>query len=71
MIARNLFPPDPIAWREDVKHLTRASMFRPALVFIWSYFVKLGFLDGVAGFDYALARASYARDVLKNLRAIQ
>ncbi len=71
MIARKAFPPDPIAWREEVKQLTRASILRPALVFAWSYIVKLGFLDGVPGFDYALSRAGYARDVLRRLRAIQ
>lgn len=71
MIARNAFPPDPVPWREEVKQLTRASFLRPALVFAWSYIVKLGVLDGVAGLDYALARAGYARDVLKRLRAIQ
>jgi len=71
MISRNLFPIDPVAWREEVKQLTRASIFRPALVFAWSYIVKFGFLDGVAGFDYALSRASYARDVIRRLRSIQ
>lgn len=71
MIARNAFPPDPVEWRQDLKGLTRASIFRPALVFLYSYVLRLGFLDGVAGLDFALARAAYARDVRRRLRAFQ
>ena len=71
MIARDAFPPDPVIWRQDLKKATRASAFRPYLVFFYSYILKGGFLDGIAGFDYALAKASYARDVLSLLRNAQ
>ncbi len=67
MIARNAYPADPVAWREEAKALTRASILRPYLVFLYSYVARLGFLDGVAGLDFALARARYARDVLRRL----
>lgn len=69
MIARNAFPPDPIDWRDDLKKATRGSVLRPVLVFLYSYFIRLGFLDGVAGLDYALARAGYARDILRHLKS--
>lgn len=67
MTARHLWPADPVAWREELKTHTRAARLRPALVFLYSYIARLGFLDGVAGLDYALARAGYARKVLRNL----
>lgn len=67
MIQREAFPSDPIWWREDLKRLTRGSFLRPYLVFLYSYVLKLGVLDGVAGLDFALHRARYARDVLRKL----
>ncbi len=70
MTQRGAWPKDPVAWREDLKRLTRASLFRPLLVFVYSYIVMGGFLDGIAGFDYALHRAGYARNVLRRLHAI-
>ena len=33
--------------------------FRSLIMFIYSYFLKLGFLDGRAGFDYAFSKAWY------------
>ena len=33
--------------------------FRPLIFFIYSYLIKLGFLDGKAGFDYAFAKSWY------------
>ncbi len=33
--------------------------FKPLLFFIYAYIVRLGFLDGRAGFDYAFALSSY------------
>ena len=67
MIRRNAFPADPVKWRQDLKLLTRRSWFRPWLVFFYSYIVRLGFLDGVAGLDWALARKNYARDVMRKI----
>lgn len=71
MITRNAFPRDPVEWRQILKDFTRTSPLRPALVFLHSYMLELGFLDGVAGFDFALHRARYARDVLRRLRKAQ
>lgn len=69
MIKRGAFPPDPVPWRESLKQFTRASWVRPYLLFVYGYIFKLGFLDGVAGFDYALARAKYAHDVIKRIQS--
>lgn len=68
MTRRGAHPVDPVPWREDLKRMTRASWLRPYLVFLYGYVARGGFLDGVAGFDFALHRASYARDVLKKIR---
>lgn len=71
MTLKGAWPVDPVPWRETLKALTRASWLRPYLVFLHSYVLRLGILDGVAGLDFALARAGYARDVLKRLRHAQ
>lgn len=71
MITRDAFPIDPVQWRQELKLATRSAWFRPYLVFLHSYILKLGVLDGVAGLDFALHRARYARDVLRLLRNAQ
>ena len=45
--------------RRVLKQLFSLSPARPLLVFLHSYLWRLGFLDGWAGFHYALARAFY------------
>jgi glycosyltransferase involved in cell wall biosynthesis len=35
------------------------SPLKPLLIFIYSYVLKLGFLDGRAGFDFAISRSFY------------
>jgi glycosyltransferase involved in cell wall biosynthesis len=71
MIQRDAFPVDPVKYRQDLKVLTRTSWFRPWLVFLYGYILRGGFMDGVPGFDYALARKNYAREVLRRVRNIQ
>ncbi len=68
MILRGAYPKDPIFWREWLKRMTRKSSLRPYLVFLYSYVFNLGFLDGKAGFRFALSRKDYCDIVLKNLR---
>lgn len=70
MTRRDVWPVDPVQWRQDLKTATRARWFRPWLVFLYSYVLRGGFLDGVAGLDFALARARYAKDILVKLRNI-
>lgn len=45
--------------RRWLKRLFAALPVRPLMVFLHSYGLRLGILDGRAGFDYALARAFY------------
>lgn len=45
--------------RRMMKHLFNVLPFRPLALFLYSYILKAGFLDGRAGFDYAIMRAFY------------
>jgi glycosyltransferase involved in cell wall biosynthesis len=62
------WPKDPIAYRQFFKSILRQSYLRPVAVFIFGYFVKLGFLDGLEGFDYALKRTQYAYQIVHKTR---
>lgn len=48
-------------WRRLAKKWLPRLPLRPALVFLDSFILQLGFLDGRSGYDYALARARYYR----------
>lgn len=70
MIMRGAYPKDPVWWREALKRLTRKFRFRGALMFVYVYFVKLGFLDGKAGFAFALSRKVYCDRVVELMAAL-
>ncbi len=57
----DLWPQDPSALRQMLKKIFRSAPFRGLIVFLHSYIYKLGFLDGLAGFDFAHKRGSYYR----------
>ena len=59
MNKKGAWPKDPIAWRETLKKVLRHNPLRPELAFFHSYILKLGFLDGAAGFDFAKSRWLY------------
>ncbi len=67
MTQNNTWPDDPVFWRKVLKRYLRKSPLRPALIFIYSYLFKGGFLDGSAGFHYAALKARYGRDILRHL----
>jgi len=67
MTRRKSFPKDPIVWREFLKTYIRTSIFRPYIMFLYSYVFKLGFLDGRNGFDFALSRKTYCDLIRKHL----
>ncbi len=71
MIVREAYPKDPVFWREWLKRMTRKSGLRPYLMFLYSYILKLGFLDGKAGLGFALSRKDYCDMVLKNLSKLK
>lgn len=59
MTKRDIWPKDPVLWREIVKRHLRTSVLRPYVVFLYSYVMKMGFLDGVKGYHFALSRKCY------------
>lgn len=66
MIKRNAYPKDPVQWRETLKRLFRRMPMRGCIAFVHSYIWKLGFLDGIAGYNFARSRAHYYNLVRKD-----
>lgn len=62
-----LFANDPTERRRALKRLANRLPFRPALRFLYVYVVRLGFLDGHAGFRYAQMLASYQYFIDQNV----
>jgi len=56
---RNLFSKDPVARRKQQKRLSYHLPLRPQIVFFAFYFLKAGFLDGKAGFNFCRLRQMY------------
>jgi glycosyltransferase involved in cell wall biosynthesis len=54
-----LFRGDPIDRRRTLKQLLYHVPLRPQIVFLYLYFVRLGLLDGRAGFYFSRMRATY------------
>jgi hypothetical protein len=50
---------DPTRRRAALKSLAYRMPGRPLLVFVYLYFVRRGFLDGVAGYRFASLRRTY------------
>jgi len=63
MNKKGAWPEDPIAWREFVKSTIRRSRFRPQIVFLGVYLLKLGFLDGRNGLFWAKQRYKYLKKI--------
>lgn len=66
MNAKAAWPVDPVPWRQWVKVWLRQSRFRPELMFLACFVVKLGFLDGRKGLDFARKKGFYYK-VIKNI----
>jgi len=54
-----LWSRDPVARRRALKDLSFHLPFRPELRFCYTYFARLGFLDGAPGFTYCRLLAVY------------
>ncbi len=70
MNKRGSWAKDPIWWREMLKKRVRKSIFRPYIVFLYSYFIKFGFLDGKNGYNFAISRKNYCHLVIKAFKAL-
>lgn len=67
---RNLLSKDPMLKRKVFKAVAYRVPFRPLLTFLFLYFIKFGFLDGKAGFNYSLMRSLYEYMILLKMREI-
>ncbi len=56
---KDLLSSDPIIRRKFLKQLAYRLPCRPLIAFCYLYFLKCGFLDGLAGFTYCRLRAIY------------
>jgi glycosyltransferase involved in cell wall biosynthesis len=65
----SLLSADPTARRRALKRLGYRLPMRPAIVFLYLYVVRLGFLDGQAGFAFSRMRASY--ELLIDLKVLE
>lgn len=63
MIKNNAYPSENNKGRDILKRIFRRLPFRPVIAFAHSYVLKRGFLDGRAGFYFALSRYHYYRKV--------
>ncbi len=57
--SRNFFSTDPVARRKALKQLLYKLPARPLIVFLYLYVIRLGLLDGRAGFEFTRMRAIY------------
>ncbi len=63
MNVRDAWPSDPVAWRQSLKAGLRRTRFRPQVMFLASYMLKLGFLDGSKGLFLAQSRYQYYKTI--------
>ncbi len=66
---RNIFKRDPIDRRRALKQLLYYVPLRPLIVFLYLYIVRLGILDGRAGFYFSRMRAAY--EMLIDLKVVE
>jgi len=69
IVVRELFARDPINRRRMLKQFLYRVPLRPLIVFFYLYIVRLGFLDGRAGFYFTRMRAAY--EMLIDLKVIE
>ncbi|HEY0800320.1 MAG TPA: glycosyltransferase family 2 protein [Steroidobacteraceae bacterium] len=55
----NLFGADPIERRRSLRQIAYRMPMRPLMVFLYLYIIRLGILDGRAGFYFSRMRAAY------------
>jgi glycosyltransferase involved in cell wall biosynthesis len=69
IVLRALLNGDPIDRRRTLKQLLYYVPLRPQIVFFYLYIVRLGILDGRAGFHFSRMRATY--EMLIDLKVVE
>lgn len=65
----NLLGADPIERRRSLRQVAYRMPMRPLMVFLYLYIVRLGILDGRAGFYFSRMRAAY--EMMIDLKVIE
>jgi glycosyltransferase involved in cell wall biosynthesis len=68
---RDCFARDPLRRRAALKALARGLPARPMWYFLYSYLVRSGWLDGLAGLRFCLMKASYQHLIVRQKRALR
>jgi hypothetical protein len=66
-----LFSSDPSSRRRAMKRFSVRLPFRPTIRFIYMYFLRLGFLDGRAGYVYCRLLAMYEYWIVLKMRELK
>lgn len=66
MNRKDAWPQDPVPWRQTAKTTLRQMRLRPELMYLMSYVMKGGFLDGKRGLALAESRYRYY-DMIRRL----
>lgn len=61
---------DPVRNRRTLKAISYRMPFRPTLRFLYMYFIRLGFLDGMAGFTYCRLLSIYEYMIVLHLQEL-
>lgn len=69
LASRDLFSADPVARRRARKQLLYRFPARPLIVFLYLYVIRLGLLDGRAGFNFIRMRTMY--ETLIDVKALE
>jgi glycosyltransferase involved in cell wall biosynthesis len=65
---KGLVSTDPVVRRKALKELSMRLPFRPTLRFLYSFVVRRGFLDGIAGYRYAKMLSLYEQMIVLNIQ---
>ena len=68
---RDLIGPEPLRRRRALKRLSYDLPARPLLRFLYQYGLKLGILDGAAGFRYCRLLAKYEAFAVQELKQLR
>ncbi len=67
----DIFSQDPMRRQAGMKRLIRQFPFRPHFYFIYSYFFRLGFLDGKEGFLFCRMKSAYHGMIVSKKRELK
>jgi len=67
----HLFSADPLRRRESFKAVARNLPARPLWYFLYAFFLRLGFLDGLDGFRFCTMKAAYQLMVVCKKRELR